>query len=248
MPRGILESVCHPHEGGEELHSTSFLSSGRPRGFSSTIQGDETLLISPVLRSRAFHTSMADFLGGKPVEAANSHASAPEDLVAVPAKQLDALIRKVQAAEAASRSSEIDDYLSAEVRSEQPVLVHQHHHRQLAVGGPSGDQEVEPARPIDPPHGTRVVIKIPAEEEAAVASQQIPEEAEEPASLDATVLLGAGLAIFAQVFLWGHVFVTLFKPNRPSSSAQGPPPTMAQEAAAAPRSAPTSSPTGRRLD
>jgi len=40
------------------------------------------------------------------------------------------------------------------------------------------------------------------------------------------VLFGAGLAIFAQVYLWGSVFVTLFKPNR--SATGGPSAPVAQ--------------------
>eukprot|EP00434_Breviolum_minutum_P039189 symbB.v1.2.034791.t1/scaffold4555.1/size38081/1 len=34
-------------------------------------------------------------------------------------------------------------------------------------------------------------------------------------SLQPKIVLGGLLAIFAQVYLWGNVFVTLFKPNRP---------------------------------
>jgi len=48
-------------------------------------------------------------------------------------------------------------------------------------------------------------------------------------SLQPKIVLGGLLAIFAQVYLWGNVFVTLFKPNRPPPPGTAPVPSPREE-------------------
>jgi len=74
----------------------------------------------------------------------------------------------------------------------------------------------EPLRipvPLLPPAPPPVLVTPAPPMPPPPMPQLVPEEPAEP-DVEPSVVLGGALAIFAQAYLWGHVFVTLFKPQR----------------------------------
>eukprot|EP00933_Yihiella_yeosuensis_P052682 TRINITY_DN50794_c0_g1_i1.p1 TRINITY_DN50794_c0_g1~~TRINITY_DN50794_c0_g1_i1.p1 ORF type:complete len:358 (+),score=72.91 TRINITY_DN50794_c0_g1_i1:69-1142(+) len=108
-----------------------------------------------------------------------------------------------------------------------PVMVH-HKHTVRSGSGIHGQHHVIQEQVVQPKsksrhgHGSqpRHHHPLPGEDSAEAGHREVrkppAEENAESDSLQPQVMAGAFLAIGAQAYLWGNVFVTLFKPRRPA--------------------------------
>eukprot|EP00930_Biecheleria_cincta_P104508 TRINITY_DN96862_c0_g1_i1.p1 TRINITY_DN96862_c0_g1~~TRINITY_DN96862_c0_g1_i1.p1 ORF type:complete len:327 (-),score=61.91 TRINITY_DN96862_c0_g1_i1:91-1071(-) len=94
-------------------------------------------------------------------------------------------------------------------------------------------------RPAEPP---MAAAEAPSKAKEPLPQQELDQEAvqqlQEPRLADwqPQIILGGAIALFAQAYLWGNVFVTIFKPARSSGATQ--PVEATQAPAVAPASAP----------
>lgn len=155
---------------------------------------------------------------------------------------LEMLSRGSEQVEKIQPHEEVIEYWAVEGSSGDhgPVIVHsghKHHHvhHTHGVEDHQGHQSERPGRSKKHAESIEKHEKKEPEEQQPQPSETQPQvvSPQEPVlpphlifdmqdqGLQPNVILGGVVAIFAQVYLWGNVFVTLFKPQRQSLQAQG---------------------------